>query len=61
MTDPALTDGAVAMMAVPELETETLCDAVAVHPLRSVTVTLYVVVEDGVTVMLRVVAPVDHA
>ena len=40
LADPALTEGEVEMVAVPELATATVREAVAVHPLRSVTVTL---------------------
>lgn len=40
--------------------TVTVLDAVAVHPLAFVTVTLYVVVVAGLTVMLALVEPVLH-
>jgi hypothetical protein len=53
-------DGAV-MVAVPTFVTFTVCDAVAVQPFASVTVTVYVVVDAGVTVIDEVVSPVDHA
>ena len=38
--DPAPTEGDVEMVTIPELATATVRDAVAVQPLRSVTVTL---------------------
>jgi hypothetical protein len=40
--------------------TVTVCEAVAEQPFASVTATVYVVVEAGVTVIDDVVAPVDH-
>ena len=40
--------------------TETVIDAVPVHPLAFVPVTEYVVVEVGLTVILAVVWPVFH-
>ena len=50
-------DGAV-IVAFGLGETLTVFDAVAEHPFASVTVTLYVVVADGETVVAAVVAPV---
>ena len=49
------------MAAVGSGFTVTVCDATAVQPLASVTVTLYAVVLAGDTVMLAVVAPVFHS
>jgi hypothetical protein len=46
------------MEAVGEVFTVMLLDAEAVHPLALVTVTVYVVLETGLSVMVAVVAPV---
>ena len=48
------------MEAVGKGFTVTVREAVAVQPLLSVTVTLYVVVAAGLTVIAAVVAPVLH-
>jgi len=50
---------AVAVTVIDE-PTETVTDDVFEQPLELVPVTEYVVVEDGLTVMLAVVAPVLH-
>ena len=47
------------MFTVGELVV-TVCVSLPAQPLPSVTLTLKVVVVDGETVMVRVVAPVDH-
>lgn len=59
---PPLQTAAVAgeIEAVKVEATVTVPEAAAVHPLASVTVTLYTVVEEGFTVILAVVAPVFH-
>jgi hypothetical protein len=51
--------GAV-IVTVPLVPIVTVCAAVAVQPAFVVTATLYVVVEDCATVIVRVVAPLDH-
>ena len=48
------------MFAVGVVVTVTVCDAVDEQPFASVTVTVYVVVVAGETVIAAVVAPVDQ-
>jgi hypothetical protein len=61
LEDPEHTDDgdAVAVTSKP-LPTDTVTDAVPEHPPELVPVTEYVVVEEGLTVMLAVVCPVLH-
>jgi hypothetical protein len=56
---PSTCEGAV-MATVPLVPTDTVCDAVALQPLPSVTVTEYVVDVEGETVIDCVVSPVDQ-
>ena len=49
-----------AIVAVAAAPTVTVCDALAEQPLASVTLTLYVVVATGATVIDALVAPFDH-
>jgi hypothetical protein len=61
MLDPLQTDAVGGEMdALNVVVTVTVAEAEAVHPLEAVAVTLYVVVEVGLTVMLALVVPLLH-
>jgi hypothetical protein len=58
--EPSQTEAGPEIVGAGNVFTVINCDAVDVHPPLPVTVTVYVVLDTGETVMAAVVAPVLH-